>query len=390
MSPSAECRERASHRYDPGAITIVEGDRQIVRTIRCDGAFEEGHCSDDAPAPLKLTVTTSHGPPRCEKWNLGSECWWANEPGSSHGGFPGSIDATGTYTLSGVEGGSTKLIAHVGIASAQATVRVRVVLVENPGHLASDVLAKLDAARDPRGEIHLSSPADEAVWLTDQGDGKPPSVPRLELDKGISAARVHIENQSRSITYDGYFASAPIMLGRATWDAISRSTEQNEALTARVHAIVGGAVTMPVEQRWQIDHGNFYHSPEDKQEEARSKVEREEREREWIRTHAYIARDEAVALAVQYLKDQGFTAAPPAGPVHHDIMDMGTNPEILASRHASMNTEPVGTLKKAGWWWVAFRMVNPRDPCRVRVVAVSADGARKRMIHQDIPLENFD
>lgn len=62
--------------------------------------------------------------------------------------LPGSIDASGTFELSGVEGGSTRLVAHVGIATAQATVRVRVVLVENPGHLESDVIAKLAAPRE--------------------------------------------------------------------------------------------------------------------------------------------------------------------------------------------------------------------------------------------------
>ena len=47
---------------------------------------------------------------------MGAECWWGNEPGSSHGDSPGEIDAAGTYTLSSAAeplGGATEIIAHV-------------------------------------------------------------------------------------------------------------------------------------------------------------------------------------------------------------------------------------------------------------------------------------
>jgi len=393
-SPSAVCRERASHRYDPGVVTVEGGDRLIVRRIRCGGAVAEGHCRDDSPRELSFKVQTSHGPPRCERFGLDSECWWGNGPGSSHGVTPGDVDFSGTYALNGMLGGATIVEAHVGVAIARATIRVHIVLVENPGHVGSELVAQLDAPPGRGRPLHLLSPPNGTVWPTDHGDGKPPPAPRLETDANVSAAHVHIENESKSFTYDGYFASSPITLDRDVWRAIRQSTEQTEALEVRLTTIVDGAVTAPLELRWRVDHGDFYQSPEAlarrDEEDARSKVEREKREQEWIRTHAYIPRDDAVALAVRYLEEQGFTGASPSGAVHYDIAEVGTEAEVLARRRGSIDPNPLGTLKKAGWWWVAFRSRTQTNPCRVRVIAVSADGSRKRMIHQDLALASFD
>ncbi|MBI5532856.1 MAG: hypothetical protein HY898_09090 [Deltaproteobacteria bacterium] len=391
-SQGAICRERAKHRFDPGVVRIAEGDRELVRTIRCEGAYGDSPCSDDALARLAFTVTTTKA--HCPAGKSSSACWWENQPGSSHGDATGQVDSAGTYMLSGVMGGSTRLVAHVGDATAQAIVRVRLVLVENPGHVPRELLERLDSAsREASGVARLLSPADGALWLTDQGDGKSVSLPRLEIESSLRAARVHVENASGTLTYDGTFASSPITLSRAVWNAISRSTEQNEKLKVRVTAITTDDAAQSAEQRWGIDHGRFYHSPEDlagdRRNEARAKAERERFEREWIRTHSYLPEGDAIALAVRFLREQGFTNEPPAGPVRHDIMDFGTDAEVLARRRGSIDPKPVGTKKKAGWWWVAFQRVGG-EPCSARVVAVSADGKRMRMIHQHISLATFD
>lgn len=124
-------------------------------------------------------------------------------------------------------------------------------------------------------------------------------------------------------------------------------------------------------------------------EAARTKEAREAFAREWIRTHVYVPREEAIALAVRFLEAQGFTTAPPRGPLRRDIMESEGEADVRASRRGSIDPAPVGAMKTMGWWRVAFRRVGG-DPCRVRVVAVSADGSRQRMIHQDLSLSAFE
>lgn len=393
-SPPAECRARETYRYDPGAIKIVERDQVIVRTIRCEGAYGDmSTCSDDAPASLKFTVTTKQGLSPCSNRKLASICWWGNGLGSSHGDAPGSVDMSGIFTLSSVIGGSTQIIAHIGVKSDMATVRVRLFLAENPGHVESEVVERLRSAAHPHGQISIKAPLDGIVWTAHPEDGKTAPIPILELGTPVTAAWLHIENDSRSIVYDGIYAGSPIALSRASWEAIYRSTEQHEALKVRLSAIADGAIVQASEQRWRIDHGRFYHSPEslaqEAEENARKRAEREKFEQAWMESHVYIPRAEAVERAIQYIRDQGFTDAPPAGPVHYDIVDFGSDSEVLAGRRGSLHPEPVGTLKKAGWWWIAFRSVRG-DACRARVVAISFDGARKRMLHQDLSLGQFD
>ncbi len=396
VSPAAECREREAHRYDPGPVAIADVPL-IVRTIRCEGAFGElrAPCSDDAPTEMRFAVTTSQGPPRCT-WDMRSDCWWGNEAGSSHGISPGGVDTAGTYTLSGTRdatGGATQILAHVGVAQASTMVRVRLVLVENPGQVPSDVIDALGRPAAARTAGKVLGPPDGSVWPTHEAPGEPLRRPVIELDGRITAARVHIENASRSIAYDGYFAGSPIALSYATWTAIHRSTEQNEELVVRVSTVSGGIVTATPEQRWRVDHGDFYHSPEsiveDRAQSARTTLARQERERAWILTHSYIPRSEAIARAVRFLEDQGFTKAAPSGPLRRDIVDFAEEAEVRAQRRGSVDPTPVGTLKKAGWWWVAFRSIDG-DRCRVRVIAVAADGTRQRMIHQDISLSSFE
>lgn len=372
----------------------MERDQIIVRTIRCEGAYGDmADCSDDAPASLKFTVTTKQGPSPCSRWKMGSICWWGNGLGSSHGDAPGSVDMSGVFTLSSVIGGFTQVIAHIGVKSDMTTVRVRLFLAENPGHVESEAIERLKSAAQPHGQISITAPLDGAVWTAHPEDGKTAPIPILELGTPVTAAWLHIENDSRSIVYDGIYAGSPIALSRASWEAIYRSTEQNEALKVRLSAIADGAIVQATEQRWRIDHGRFYHSPEslaqEAEENARKRAEREKFEQAWIDSHVYIPRAEAVERAIQYIRDQGFTEAPPAGPVHHDIVDFGSDSDVLAGRRGSLHPEPVGTLKKAGWWWIAFRSVRG-DACRVRVVAISFDGARKRMLHQDLSLGQFD
>ena len=394
-SPAAECRAREARQYNPGPIEIVEKDPMIVRTIRCSGAYpSESECSDDAPKALKFSVMTKQGPPQCDMLHVGRTCWWENRPGASHGDAPGSVDMSGMFAFSSLAiGGSTQVIAHLGVASDIATVRVRLFLSENPGRIASDVITRLHSAPDPGGHIKVIAPLDGAVWATDQGDGKPPPIPTLDFEDSITAAWVHIENRSRSMVYDGTYASAPIVFSRASWDAICRSTEQNEALEVRLVALAGERIAQTTEQRWRIDHGRFYHSPESRaqeaEEEASNKAQLEKFEKAWIASHVYIPRSEAVEKAIQYVRDQGYTAAPPVGRIRYDIVDIGSEAEVLANRRGSLDPKPVGTLKKAGWWWVAFRSVRG-DACRVRVVAVSFDGRRRRMLHQDLLLGRFD
>lgn len=396
VSPAAACRERESHRYDPGAVAIAEAPR-VVRTIRCVGPFGdlEAPCSDDAPPAIRFTVTTSHGPPRCSAGDTRA-CWWESAP-NSHGQSPGRIHtATGAYTFSGTtdaSGGSPTIIAYVGVARASTTLGVRLVLVENPGHVASDVIDALRGAGDARASVRIHQPPDGSVWPIYGERGEPLRIPTIEVDGRITAARVQIENGSHSIAYDGYFAGSPIALSNAAWTAIHRSTEQNDALVVRVSTVSAGVVTVSPEQRWHVDHGNFYHSPESlaqgREDEARAKREREARERVWIQSHSYISRGDAIARAIRFLEDQGFTNAPPAAPLRRDIMESGSEAEVRASRRGSIEPAVVGTVKKAGGWWVAFRSVDG-DRCRVRVIAVAPDGARAQMIHQDISLSAFE
>lgn len=393
----AVCREREARRYDPGPLTIAEPAQSIVRTIRCDGAFDDpkSQCTDDAPAPIRFTVTTRHGPPECP-WDMRRGCWWGNDPASSHGDQPGTIDVEGTYSFSGIahpSGGATKVTAHVGVASASTSVAVRLVLFENPGHLAPDVVERLSTTADAPVSLRIEGAADGAEWRTDQGDGKPVAYPSLGIDGRVTAARVHIESSSRTVAYDGYFAASSLVVSHAAWRAITRSTEQTDTLVVRVSAVIGGAVAASPEQRWRVDHGIFYQSPESLAQadidKARTDAERAASEKEWIRTHEYITREEAIARAVRYLDDQGFTSAPPKGPLRRDIMEVQSDEDVRASRRGSVDPTPVATKKKAGGWWVAFRSVRG-DPCRTRVIAVSADGKRLRMLHQDISLSSFD
>ena len=73
------------------------------------------------------------------------------------------------------------------------------------GHALGLLVGKraLRGASDVRASVRLSGPPDGSVWRTDQGDGEPVGVPVIGIDGLVTAARVHLENMSRSVEYDG-------------------------------------------------------------------------------------------------------------------------------------------------------------------------------------------
>jgi len=115
----------------------------------------------------------------------------------------------------------------------------------------------------------------------------------------------------------------------------------------------------------------------------------------WVRSHVYIPREEAVERAERWLEAQGFTDAPPSAGVRvsHDIVDFGSDGEILERRHNTVASRAVGTMKIAGFWLIAFQRgtrSSVQDPAHGRGVLVSYDGARLGMKHQSVCLPLFD
>lgn len=128
-------------------------------------------------------------------------------------------------------------------------------------------------------------------------------------------------------------------------------------------------------------------------------------EEEYIRGHpALISSDEAQALAVRFLRDQGYTAEPPTvGPqsIRRDIMEAFSFEETLKDRRNTVDPTPVGLCRRAGYWLVAFALTDEArtrharagfraDPSRGRGVVVAIDGRRVQMRHQDLDLRPFD
>lgn len=127
-------------------------------------------------------------------------------------------------------------------------------------------------------------------------------------------------------------------------------------------------------------------------------------EEEYIRRHpSGISSDEVQALAVRFLRDQGYTAEPPTvGPhsIRRDIMEAFSFEETLRVRRNTVDPTPVGLCRRAGYWLVAFALTDEArtrharagfraDPSRGRGVMVAIDGRRVRMRHQDLDLRSF-
>ncbi len=98
-----------------------------------------------------------------------------------------------------------------------------------------------------------------------------------------------------------------------------------------------------------------------------------------------IAADDAVTLAEQFVRENGYTDAP-----DNDIKARldpeglewtSDRSEQLKVRRNTLFAKAVGIRATAEGWGVAFEYVSDRANCRILTMAV--DGSRLRMQHQD-------
>jgi hypothetical protein len=127
---------------------------------------------------------------------------------------------------------------------------------------------------------------------------------------------------------------------------------------------------------------------------------RDATEKEFIRTHpSTISQDEAVAMAEEFVRAQGYTDQAPTEPLRLDIME--DRDTAAGYRHDSLEPRAVGVRRRARYWEVAFRVTESKvtklkelgsdtDRDRGRAVGISIDGRKRFMQHQNVCVPLFD
>jgi hypothetical protein len=177
----------------------------------------------------------------------------------------GAIDASGTFTASGLAGGAVLVRATVGALSATTTLHVRLVLTDNPGNVDPGTRGALEGGGAADPGLRWLYPYDRTVWPRGL------TSPTLQLGGADpSAMLVHVS--CASLDYKGFFgASSPARatLPPSVWRAVTQSASATDAVVVEVTTTAGGKVTGPVKETWTIAQGslrgtvyyNSYNSP---------------------------------------------------------------------------------------------------------------------------------
>ncbi len=101
---------------------------------------------------------------------------------------------------------------------------------------------------------------------------------------------------------------------------------------------------------------------------------------------------QAVQIAVEFVKDNGYTDVPPKKEkfVRESLERSSDVDKILELRQGSLEPRAYGISQGASGWTVVFKYKQPCEHCNPnvgRAVSINADGTNIRVHHQDYKLK---
>jgi hypothetical protein len=187
---------------------------------------------DDADAPVDAV------------WNLDSS-------------LLGTIDAAGTFHISGDNGGVVTVLAEAGGAKGQTTLTVKLKLTENPGNVDAATQAALRAGGSADSTFAWLYPYDLTVFPRGL------AAPLLQF-AGTNPSAYRLVIKSKWLEYEGFFSggSPPRLdMGQATWQTLTMTAGALDPVSVEVTKVAPGeaglAVTGPIKETWNIAQGSL-------------------------------------------------------------------------------------------------------------------------------------
>jgi len=106
-----------------------------------------------------------------------------------------------------------------------------------------------------------------------------------------------------------------------------------------------------------------------------------------------ISEKEAIQIAEEFVKVQGYTNVPASAPkeeIIFEFMDIGKAEDILQYRRGTLNPQAVGARQEGSNWLVGFRYAKLKPERDTgRAVRMNRNGENPRIVHEDIFLSFF-
>jgi hypothetical protein len=165
----------------------------------------------------------------------------------------GSIDNTGLFTASGLQGGQTAVTAAVGNATASTVLTVNLQLTDNPGNVSAGTQMQLQAGGSADSAFKWLYPYDGTVFPRGL------AAPVLQFG-GTAPDAVYVQVSFSTLTYQGYYpATNPgqVTFSPQLWTTITESASATDSVKVQVTKISGGQVTGPITETWHIAQGSL-------------------------------------------------------------------------------------------------------------------------------------
>ena len=170
----------------------------------------------------------------------------------------GNVGGTGLYTTSGTIGGAVTLTAAFQGKKANATLGVKLHVLENSANATPAVIGALKGATAPDGTIKWAYPYDGTVFPRGLGS------PKLMWNNGAAADVYYVHVTSATFELEAFSTVPPparYAFGATTWQKFVDST--SGASDLKVARWDGAAATIAVQHKWSIApasmRGTFYY-----------------------------------------------------------------------------------------------------------------------------------